>query len=70
MLTQQYNINETKINNMLDELESDRSKIFSELKNTTNNNSTTKENKLRSLEEIQKKLMKYKKLLIKEKEVI
>lgn len=69
MLKQQFNINENKINNWLDELESDRSKIFAELK-TSNTTDINKENKLRSLEEIQKKLMKYKKILSKEKEII
>ncbi len=69
MLKQQYNINENKINNWLDELESDRSKIFVDLK-SSNTTDLNKENKLRSLEEIQKKLMKYKKLLSKEKETI
>lgn len=69
MLKQQFNINENKINNWLDELESDRSKIFTELK-TSNTTDINKENKLRSLEEIQKKLMKYKKILSKEKEII
>jgi Mg2+ and Co2+ transporter CorA len=54
---------------MLDELEADRAKIFAEIK-TSNSSDATKENKLRNLEEIQKKLMKYKKLLTKEKETI
>lgn len=69
MLRQQYTINEQKINNWLEELETDRTKIFIELK-SSNTSDTTKENKLRSLEEIQKRLMKYKKLLNKEKETI
>jgi Mg2+ and Co2+ transporter CorA len=69
MLKQNYSINENKINFMLDELEADRAKIFAEIK-TSNSSDVTKENKLRNLEEIQKKLMKYKKLLTKEKETI
>jgi hypothetical protein len=69
MIKQQYNINENKINNWLDELETDRSKIFSDIK-SSNSTDTNKENKLRSIEEIQKKLMKYKKQLTKEKEII
>jgi Mg2+ and Co2+ transporter CorA len=69
MLKLQYVINEQKINNWLEELEADRTKIFIDLK-SSNSSDTNKENKLRSLEEIQKKLMKYKKLLNKEKEQI
>lgn len=69
MLKLQYNMNEQKINNWLDELESDRTKIFIDLK-SSNSSDTTKENKLRKLEEIQKKLLNYKKILNKEKETI
>jgi hypothetical protein len=66
MLKVQYQITEGKINNWLDELEADRSKIFIDIK-SSNSSDANNENKLRSLEEIQKKLMKYKKLLNKEK---
>jgi hypothetical protein len=69
MLKLQYNMNEQKINNWLDELESDRTKIFIDLK-SSNSSDANKENKLRKLEEIQKKLLNYKKLLNKEKEQI
>jgi Mg2+ and Co2+ transporter CorA len=69
MLKQQYTINEQKINNWLEELEADRTKIFIDLK-SSNTSDTSKENKLRNLEEIQKRLMKYKKLLNKDNQTI
>lgn len=65
-MNQDFNINENKINNWLDEIETDRKKIFDAVKiNKTSD--TTKENKIQSLERLQKALLSYKKLLTKEK---
>jgi hypothetical protein len=62
-----YKINENKINQMLDELNEDRNKLFNDVKSTTSND-LMKENKIKQLENIQRALLSYKKLLIKEKE--
>lgn len=67
MLKVEYNINENKINNWLDELEQDRNKLFNDIK-TSKNTDKIKEDKIKSLEYIQRTLLSYKKLLNKEKE--
>ena len=67
MLKIEYNINENKINNWLDELEGDRKKLFDNVK-TSKTTDKMKEDKIRNLEYIQKQLLSYKKLLNKEKE--
>ncbi len=67
MLKVEYNINENKINNWLDELEQDRNKLFSDVK-TSKSTDRIKEDKIKSLEYIQRALLSYKKLLNKEKE--
>jgi hypothetical protein len=64
----EYNINENKINNWLDELENDRKKIFDDIK-TSKSSDAMKEAKIKSLEYIQKQLLQYKKLLNKEKDL-
>lgn len=61
-----YTINENKINNWLDELENDRKKLFDSIK-MSKTNDKIKEDKIKSLENIQKYLLNYKKLLNKEK---
>jgi hypothetical protein len=67
MLKIDFSINEGKINNWLDELEQDRKKLFDDVKN---NKSTDKmkELKILKLENIQKSLLCYKKILNTEKE--
>jgi hypothetical protein len=67
MLKIDFSINEGKINNWLDELEQDRKKLFDDIKN---NKSTDKmkELKILKLENIQKSLLCYKKILNTEKE--
>jgi hypothetical protein len=67
MLKIDFSINESKINNWLDELEQDRKKLFDDVKN---NKSTDKmkELKILKLENIQKSLLCYKKILNTEKE--
>ena len=62
-----YTINENKINNWLDELEQDRKKLFDDVKNSKSSDNV-KELKILKLENIQKSLLSYKKLLNKEKE--
>ena len=62
----EYTINENKINNWLDELESDRKKLFDDVK-MSKTSDKMKEDKIRNLEYIQKQLLSYKKLLNKEK---
>lgn len=65
-MKQTYDINEQKINNWLDELNNDRNKLFSDIKTTTSSDKL-KEDKLKSLENIQRSLLQYKKILAKEK---
>jgi hypothetical protein len=62
-----YKINEQKINNLLDEINSDREKIFSEIK-TSSDVEKIKETKVKSLETLIKAFLNYKNLLIKEKQ--
>jgi hypothetical protein len=63
----EYNINESKINNWLEEIESDRKKLFDSVK-TNKETDKIKENKILKLESIQKQLLSYKHLLYKEKQ--
>ena len=67
MLKQDYSINESKINNWLEELETDRKRLFDDIK-TSKTSDKIKEDKIRNLEYIQKQLLSYKKLINKEKE--
>jgi hypothetical protein len=67
MLKQDYSINENKINNWLEELETDRKRLFDDIK-TSKTSDKIKEDKVRNLEYIQKQLLSYKKLINKEKE--
>lgn len=62
-----YNINENKINNWLDELDQDRKKLFDDVK-ISKSTEKVKEDKIKSLEYIQRSLLSYKKILNKEKE--
>jgi hypothetical protein len=62
MLIIEYTINENKINNWLDELEQDRKKLFDDIKNSKSSDKI-KELKILKLENIQKSLLGYKKLL-------
>ncbi len=66
MLKIDFTINESKINNWLDELEQDRKKLFDDIKNSKSSDKT-KEQKILKLEYIQKSLLGYKNLLNKEK---
>lgn len=62
-----YKINENKINQILDELNEDRNKLFNDIK-TSKMSDKIKEDKIRYLEQIQKNLLNYKKVLTKERE--
>lgn len=62
-----YKINEQKINQLLDEINSDREKVFNEIK-TSVDVEKLKESKVKSLEYLIKSLLSYKNILIKEKE--
>jgi hypothetical protein len=62
-----YKINEQKINQLLDEINSDREKVFNEIKTSTDVEKL-KESKVKSLEYLIKSLLSYKNILIKEKE--
>lgn len=66
MLKHEYNINENKINNWLDEIENDRTKFFNDVK-TSKSSEQVKENKIKGLENLQRALLSYKKMLNKEK---
>ncbi len=61
-----FNLNDNKINNWLDDLERDRTKIFNEVK-ISKSTDKLQENKIRNLEAIQKQLLHFKKLLNDEK---
>lgn len=62
-----YKINENRINQILDELNEDRNKLFNDIKSSKTSDKI-KEDKIRYLEQIQKNLLNYKKVLTKEKE--
>ena len=62
-----YTINENKINDWLNEIETDRKKLFDSVK-TNKETDKIKENKILRLESIQKQLLAYKHLLNKEKQ--
>lgn len=66
MIKTEYSINENKINNWLDELDQDRKKIFDSVKMSSDTDKI-KEDKIKSIEYIQRSLLSYKKLLNKEK---
>jgi len=66
MLKIEYTINENKINTWLDELDNDRRKLFDDIK-STKSTERMKEDKIRNIENIQKQLLAYKKLINKEK---
>ena len=55
MLKVEYNINENKINNWLDELEGDRKKLFDDVK-ISKTSDKMKEDKIKNLEYIEKQL--------------
>ncbi len=66
-----YVLNENKCNNLLDDLERDRTKIFNEIKNVNN----TKQNKIKNkklvlLQKIQNEIINYKKILQDEQDEI
>jgi hypothetical protein len=61
-----YDINENKINNWLEELDNDRKKLFDDIK-TSKTNDKVKEEKIYKIEQIQRSLLSYKKILNKEK---
>jgi len=67
MLNIEYTINENKINNWLDELDQDRKKLFDAVK-VSKTTEKTKEDKIKSIEYIQRCLLNYKKILNKEKD--
>jgi hypothetical protein len=67
MLKIDFTINENKINNWLDELEQDRKKLFDDIKNNKETDKL-KEQKILKLENIQKTLLGYKKILNIEKD--
>ena len=65
-LINDYNINSNKINNWLDELNNDRNKLFNDVKQEKEKNIIL-EAKIKTLEDLQRQLIKYKNILIKEK---
>ncbi len=66
-MNKNYDINENKINNWIEEIESDRKKLFDDIK-TSKSSDTIKENKIYNLEKIQRSLLAYKKILNREKD--
>jgi len=67
MLRVEYNINESKINTLLDETNRDRDLLFSDIK-TSKTTDKQKEIKIKGLENIQRALLSYKNILTKEQE--
>lgn len=67
MLINTFKFDENKINHLLDELNEDRNKLFSDVK-SSKVIEKVKEDKIKSIENIQRTLLIYKKLLVKEKE--
>ena len=63
----QNNINEKFIEELLGKVDQDRSKYFNEVKNSSSYDKS-KQDLIYQLENIQRSLMKYRQLLIKEKE--
>jgi len=63
-----YHFNENKILHLLDELDQDRSKLFTTIK-TDKESDKISEDKVRCIETIQKNLIMYKKILNKEKTI-
>ena len=61
------NLNEKYIGEILQQLEQDRNKFFNEIKNSSNYD-RIKEQKLKQIENLQRNLIFYKQILIKEKE--
>ena len=66
-MTPNFNLDENKIKTLLDELNSDRDKYFSDIK-MSNNMEPVKEKKIKALEILIKDLLAYKKIILKEKE--
>jgi len=66
-MTPNFNLDENKIKTLLDELNSDRDKYFSDIK-MSNNMEPVKEKKIKALEILIKDLLSYKKIILKEKE--
>jgi len=67
MMKIDYTINENKINSWLDELEQDRKKLFDDIKNSKSTDKI-KEAKIQKIENIQKNLLTYKKIICNEKD--
>ena len=67
MLVMNECITENKINEWLYELDKDRQKFFNDIR-LKSGSDQIKENKISNIEMIQKQLIKYKKLLSKDKE--
>ena len=67
MLKQDYTFNENKINNWLEEINTDRTKLFNEVKNNATIDDRVKEDKIKALDNITRSLMAYRKILLKEK---
>lgn len=64
MLIQNYKFDENKINSLLNELNEDRNNLFNDCSKEYDK---IKEDKLKTLESIQRNLLNYKKILVKEK---
>lgn len=66
-IQQQDNLNENKIAEILQLLEQDRNKFFTDIKNSKSYDKI-KEQKLKNIENLQRNLIFYKQILIKENE--
>ena len=67
MLNMDYTINENKINQWLEEINQDRTKLFNEVKQDTTIGDKLKEEKIKSLDTITRTLLSYRNILKKQK---
>lgn len=65
MLNQDYTITEQKINGWLDEINQDRTKLFSEVKSSSTIGDSVKEDKIKALDTITRSILAYRKILLK-----
>lgn len=67
MLNQDFTVNENKINNWLDEINQDRTKLFNQVRTDTTIGDKVKEDKIKALDNITRVLLGYRKILKNEK---
>lgn len=66
-MKQSFKINENKINEYINEFNDDRSILFNDIRSSVKSDKV-KEDKIKCIESIQRALLNYKKLLVKDKD--